>query len=225
MNCTAFEVRLQQALDDGRALDAPDLANHAASCSACCALLEEFHTLSDAVAVWRTQLPAVDLASVVVGRISNPSEKTDITVTVTDGLKIRPAKTKSASRSRRSLVAALAGLAALLFLTLMLPTGRDGEYSRLIVEHKSSVSSEAQVALLVRSAGTAWLSLAHQAAGDLGDAATLVRPVAKLPDTATITTDAAPAPQSWSTGLDTVRPIGESVGNAFRFLWSDANDS
>jgi len=224
MNCTVFEDRLQHALDDGRALDAADLADHAANCPACRALWEEFRTLSDAIVVWRAQLPTVDLADEVSRTLQASGTLVTIDRAATDGLKIRPTKTATASRSRRSLVAALAGLAALLFLTLLLPTGRDGDYSHLVVEHKSPVSSDAQVALLVRSAGTAWLSLAHQAAGDLGDAASLVLPVAKLPD-ATITTDTGPAPQSWSTGLDTVRPIGESVGNAFRFLWSDANES
>lgn len=225
MNCTAFEDRLQHAFDEGHSLDAADLADHAANCPACRALWEEFRSLSDAVVLWRSQLPSVDLADEVCRTLQASGTLVTIDHAATDGLRIRPAKTSTVSRSRRSLLAALAGLAALLFLTLMLPTGRDGDYARLIVENKTPLSSEAQVALLVRSAGTAWLSLAHQAAGDLGDAASLVLPVAKLPDATTITTDTEPAPQTWSNGLDTVRPIGESVGSAFRFLWSDANDS
>src|SRR5947207_2270314 len=101
MNCTEFEERLQHALDEGRTLDAADLADHAAHCAACRTVWDEFRTLADAVVLWRAQVPQVDLADEVSRTLQ------------ASGTLVAPVtRLKPASRSRRSLFAALSGLAA-----------------------------------------------------------------------------------------------------------------
>src|SRR5205807_2496947 len=82
-------------------------------------------------------------------------------------------------------------------------------------------SSETQIAMLVRSAGSAYLSLAQRAAGDLGDAVALVVPSESLPVFSTGDLDSNPAGPLWSGSWEGgLRPITESVGTAFQFLWS-----
>lgn len=219
MNCIEFEAVLQRGLDTGDGLDAPELSEHAAQCPACRGLLEEFRTLGDAIVAWRVQLPEVNLAEAVVTAYSRETAsipQTELPRSLEASVSIvlpLPAAVsrKAVSRSRKSLMAALAGLAAMVVVTWSFPIGPDGEQIG-----PGTQLAGMELTTLFRSAGTAWLDLAQRAASDLEDAAVLVMPA--TPTEMAPTGDGNSTRSTWKDGLDSVRPIGESMGTAFGFL-------
>jgi hypothetical protein len=71
MNCTEFEICLNEQFAASRLAETPDLAEHAEQCALCRAVLERFRHLSDSLEPWRTRVPEVDLTqAVVVGCVS-----------------------------------------------------------------------------------------------------------------------------------------------------------
>jgi hypothetical protein len=68
MNCIEFEQRLNDQFGPAHFEEALDLAEHAGQCHSCRQALEQFRLVSDALALWRDQVPEVDLTDAVVAR-------------------------------------------------------------------------------------------------------------------------------------------------------------
>lgn len=251
MNCTEFEHRLNEQLD-ARALDeTPDMAGHIAECEPCRVFWESAQTLSDAISHWRNETPDVDLGSAVLARraLENAAAPAPQRIVRTPSPSpVRPRTTRlaqtvvlsqtgggagdAAARTRWTLVASLAAMAALLALSAVPSFEDPAEIAARRSLSGSHVVSRSErpnhdrkttIPLPLEDDGP-YATLGKQASGVL---AVLV------PGTATSgTTPAAGMPggkdDSWLGGLQSQwQPVGESLGNALDFLWQagDAHDS
>lgn len=217
MNCIEFEEELNHRLGRGTHAAAQEFSDHAAHCAACRALCEEMRTLDEAIAAWRTQVPEVDLVAPVLAAFTMNRQPVE---------NIGP-------KSRRRLMAVIAGLAAMIAIGVALQFARPSreavkpQAADIVVHNHPPVpqadpqtAPAAEIQGLVRSAGTAYLAIAEDAAGALGDAAILVLPAGPYPTNLNLNGTAAPADAAWTGSLETgLKPIGDSVGAAFNFLW------
>lgn len=194
-------------------------------------------------------LPRVPLASSAAAR-SSPATHHPSPATRRPGI----------ARSRRALLGAMAGLAALLMVTVKAPQNldpfrrpgavapdsmahanrrdehnaahqnpRNHDAAPQAVLNRDALNREAEVQALVRNAGSAYMALAQGAAGAMGEAVALVVPV----EPPAASTNTGPLDMSlggtFGDGLQGVRlenrfkPLGESLGTAFQFLWEAAD--
>jgi hypothetical protein len=70
MNCSEFEIHLDEQMAPPRLVETPDMAEHAAQCDHCRTRLEQFRQLGEALELWRDEIPDVELAPAVVAAAS-----------------------------------------------------------------------------------------------------------------------------------------------------------
>ena len=138
MTCFDFENRLHELLDL-RQQELPDeLGAHIAHCPACREMHERFHQLHDAVADWREQLPAVELADVVLHRLQ----------TEHDGFISAARSTADGHRSPNHRLSPLAGWVALFAsaLALLIGVGIGWRVASNVSFANRQTSSQTQIA-------------------------------------------------------------------------------
>jgi len=237
--CTEFERRLEAAIEERRLPEAA-LREHAAGCERCRAAWEQYALLDDAIAAWRAGVPDVDLADAILSRLAFDSQTTAPAPLAAQNLPAAP------SRRRARWVAVASASAAALFAALLLsplarvndapevardqpvlpsaapviPSTPDpAEPSAPVVAVRPAVDEnddDAELTLLVRDAGSAYLGLANGAAEAVAQGAVL------LPAVALVSGDGATADEAPASWVDQFRrdltPIGRNIENALEFL-------
>lgn len=244
MNCADFESLLQQHLDRDLILNDEAFRAHSESCRSCRVAWDQARLLADAIGAWRDQLPDVDLVDAVIaahdltraemprGILSRgilavtsvthpePVPQRSLPASATPGTSLPATKRQLRYLLTASVVAVLAGAA---FLLLRNPL-RTTEQEPSIATHAqpdappagTPAIGENEVAL-VHQATAAYDSLAQSAAGALEEFASIVIPAR---DAASAAPQKSAENDRWIDGLqDQLRPIGESLGDAFDFLW------
>lgn len=244
MNCADFESLLQQQMDRDLILNDEPFRAHFQVCPSCRAAWDQARLLADAIGAWRDQVPDVDLVDAVIAAHALSSvehSRAELSrenlalATLPDRTPAAPcsvpasapnrASTRRAARQPRyflaaSLVAVLVGTACLILNNPL----RHSEPERSIANHMPEwESSSGAVAVgehevaLVNQATAAYDSLAQSAAGALEEFASIVIPAR---DAASVAPHKPAENERWIDGLqDQLRPIGESLGDAFDFLW------
>ena len=227
-------------------LNTPEISSHLAQCAGCRQEWEAIRTLHEAISAWREQVPPVDLASAVLLEFARPVPPTAppaapirASVSAQALRETGPAdvsgppglrRTGEIVRARRSLAASLAALAGLFALSAGLVTQPVPDRGAPVVLHGKppleatgpTAAGDENVQSLVRHAGTAYLALAQETAGAMRGITTLVVP--DQSSAAKLSLDSVPA---LSTGLvneleTDFRPLSDSVGGVFDFLWNTA---
>ena len=216
MNCSEFEKLLESHLDFTPCEELDAAQRHAQGCAKCRALWESITVLHEAIPVWKTAVPDVDLVARVFDRAASPSE---------DMFTAQPATpatvpTKRVDSALAVMVACLAAVALLLFL----PKDQDDEAPTVpirVVDNETSIPQPLDV--LVKEAGGACLDLAQGAVASVTEIAVpaddLWQPLRPRTEThePTVSDDV--------TLVDDLRPIGRDVEKAMEFLWQVVPDT
>lgn len=248
MNCTEFELRLNEQLDARSVEETPGFSEHIAECEHCRIFWESAQTLADAISRWRDETPEVDLSSVVLarhalengrsasGRSAAPSRvppRTSQPVPRATASRDLTVPGDAVARTRATLLASLAALVALVTLSAVPSFENPAEIAArrnlsgsLVASRSGREIGEGKTVNPVTLDGDSpYATLGKQAGGLL--AGLLVPETAP---SATTSVPAAPATRndSWLGGLQNQwQPVGESLENALDFLWQagDAHDS
>jgi hypothetical protein len=239
MNCLEFNDRLQQQLDIHLSPDDdPAVLEHVATCATCRRAWDDMRLLSDALLDW-CDVPEVDLAEAVVARYQAeirqtlPRERLRSTSPEPCGSppaspppvhEISAGSRRPLHRSRLALLG-LGGTVAALLLLSVGPAPLDAPRRRVAI-HPPPIATSAvlpagdpMMVALVRSAGSAYFSFAHEAALQVEDAASLVWPgtdreaIHEAPPAGT--EPPAPWGQDFHPGL---APMRKEFRSAFDFL-------
>jgi hypothetical protein len=243
MNCTEFEERLMQAVEDRQSLEPfeeesgpgsllwQELRARANACEHCRKLWNEFALLDRVLPVWKSQLPPVDLADRVMARwreeqtAANPSSA----VANTNGQK------RTTWRFPFSMILAVA-VAVLAAIPFVFPPPSDPDLPKTgTISHLEPVSAdgtlpvpEAHVAAepsavtdwqaLAQDAGSAYWALASDAADSFASVTDFVPP-----RKAAIETEKPQQPEpstGWVEGIGSgLKPIGQDVKKSMGFLF------
>lgn len=241
MNCTRFELALEEAVENRVVADAAELRQHAATCSACRALWEHYAVLEQAIPRWSRKLPTVDLADRVLSRLSG---RPTGTASAANELALAAPHVKTANDSTRrrarqwtfrTAAAILTASAALLLMLWLNP--REGQVGPAQVPIAQSnpanaetnetvkpsedtaiadVPTQAEPRTLVREAGSAYLGLAEEAVTAVAVALPTTMFYVPAP-TSVVPTDGPRENWVKDWGND-LKPIGDNVSKAFGFL-------
>jgi hypothetical protein len=244
MNCADFESLLQQQMDRDLILNDEPFRAHFEGCPSCRAAWDQARLLADAIGAWRDQVPDVDLVDAVIAAHALSSadlSRAELShenlapTTLSDRPTAPPcsapasaprgASARTPARQPRyflaaSLVAVLAGAACLVLNNPLRHSEPEGSIANRTPVGEPSTKAvafgENEVAL-VNQATAAYDSLAQSAAGALEEFASIVIPAR---DAAPVAPRKPEENERWIDGLqDQLRPIGESLGDAFDFLW------
>jgi hypothetical protein len=234
MNCAEFESELQRQLDYGLVGDDDRIREHCESCLTCRETWEGARLLSDSIAVWREQVPEVDLVEAVVAAQAQAiasheviPASSEVESAVQHGKRNRDLVGGGAGpirdfspRDRHGLFAAAAGLAALIAVSVLGPSSHVGPPDKVapaVVHAKTPIRSRGptnEVALL-NHAGAAYDTLTKSAVGAIEEFAWIVIPI-RLTESATGPGD---ADGHWTDGLQHQwQPFQESLDEVLDFL-------
>jgi hypothetical protein len=244
LNCTEFEARLMQMVEDRESLDAfeddadrgstlwQELRAQANACPHCRKLWNEFALLERVLPAWRSQLPQVDLADRVIARWR---EEQTVQTPPASRSPVNGRK-KSGWRFPWTVVMGVA-VAVLLTIRFVFPPQSDPDLSNTITTSApvdeplspdvtpsvpngsgiegSQAGSDWQT--LAQDAGTAYWALASDAADSFASVAVFVPP--RKP-TAVADEPEEPAPAGgWVEGIGSgLKPIGQDVKKSLGFL-------
>lgn len=214
-NCTAFEDRLRETVEDRTVLRSPDLRAAAAHCPDCQAAWDRHARLDRAIAAWAHRVPQVDLTDAVLARFAFEEAYAALHT---------PPTTTVPRPVRGGWIAVAAAAVVLLMLgpALFGPSAHVPDGGPVAQRGPGPavsgpiISPAAELDVLVRDAESACLVLADEATGAMMVLDALVPSVAAR-QTAAPPTDASP---SWveEIGHD-LQPIGRDVSRAVGFLW------
>jgi hypothetical protein len=240
MNCDEIQSELQRQLDVELVVDDDQIREHCQTCIPCFQAWESARLLSDSIAIWREQIPEVDLVeSVVAAHAQSISSRMASSVSSSgvgivqraereNALVGKPivAKRLALPRRRHAIFAAAACLMALIAVALLTPSGQVPPSAEVVpvtalavppVESDVVPSGAArdEVALL-NHAGAAYDTITKSAVGALEEFAWIVIPI-HLTDPPS---DFGDAPREhWINGLqDQLQPLQDGLGEALDFL-------
>lgn len=222
ISCTEFQRLLDEAVESDGDVTASSLSEHAAACTECRAHWQRHCVLERAVTMWRAEVPVVDLVDTIVARnaFDQPTraKETQPVASRTDKFERTP------QRQAWGSVAVAAATLLLGSLTLFNAsfTHRDRQVasSTLAGKEPNAVavtdSNDAELETLVEDAGTAYWTLASQAAEAVAEVSRAVTPtrLALLPIEESESETTQPA--GWGNDL---KPIGRDFGQALDFLF------
>lgn len=249
MNCTEFEILLNEQFENRTLGEPPDVPLHRAECESCRALAESMQTLSDAIGCWRESTPEIDLGLPVVTRqLRNRLAATELpsgtrresrqliaphAERALDSSGSSVSYRAAAARTRWTLVASLASLAAILIVSSVpsfddpdeLAARRARQSVNLATHAAGRQHDQTMAPAAVATEELPYLTLGRQAGEVL---AGLFVPGSASTGRMTPEGGTADENNSWLGGFQSQwEPVGESLGNALDFLWQagDAHDS
>lgn len=239
MNCTEFERRLRELVEDRAPVDARDLREHAACCTTCRPQWEENAFLEQAIPLWRRSPLDVDIVDAVLARLRAEQAGVDGNLTGTQNAQSHvtvrgPSDGSQATRGTPPLTrsapsqewATVALMATVLLATGVMIARFGSEHSRTDPAHvvdtnlghtgQSGHEDVPRLDTLVRDASSASLGLAQEAAEAVTDLAMLVPRIDTFPAAREPDMRIHGLGEGWGSNL---KPIRDDVGKAIRFLF------
>ncbi|MGH7200443.1 MAG: hypothetical protein ACREJB_07550 [Planctomycetaceae bacterium] len=238
MNCIDFERLLNEALDEREPLENGALGEHAKACADCREIWQRHALLDRAVRAWRADVPRVDLVDAVLSRLAFDGTQA--------AARPRPASPPRRTSTRNAVAVLLTAAAVLVLLAAWLGrlessktdiatdqrandqrandaapvkvTDRRTNPDRPNPPAPEDAVEPADLDLLVRNAGSAYLGLVDEAKGTVSEASSVMPSLAA--DSSPPESPGLDEPPDWDAGWqEEIKPLSDKVQHALNLFW------